>query len=140
MARMRRVEIAIALLRQHNAYLLQRREGAREIGAVGLVGCFGGKRKPTETGLQAVVRELGEETNLRLPPGRYMRIGTVEVMSDMKLKPVHIQAQVFTADVPAAFQVKALEGELVSMTLSEMQSETDLLTPATRAVVQQLMG
>lgn len=137
---MRTIEIAMAMLRQNDAYLLQRRPDSRRIGAAGLIGCFGGHREPKETYLQAVVRELGEETNLALPARRYTCIGSVNVPSDRDLNPVNIHAEVFSADVPAALQVEAKDGELVTMTLAQMRGAAHLLTQATRACLEELMG
>ncbi|HSX31569.1 MAG TPA: NUDIX domain-containing protein [Candidatus Saccharimonadales bacterium] len=133
------VQIAIAILRQGNLYLLQQRSGEAEIGAAGLAGWFGGKIDGAEGALRAIVREIGEETNLLLAPESFRYMGTVEVDSDMKLQPVRIVAQVFAADVPSGKTVLAKEGALVAMTREEMHANLHTLTPATRAAIERLM-
>lgn len=133
-----KLEVAIAMLRQNDTYLLQRRTmSQRSLGGAVLIGCFGGKRNPQETYLQAIVREIGEETNLSLEPGQYTCIDHVDVPADATTGSQAVHGEVYAADVPAAFQVVAYDGELVRMGLQEMYENRDQLAPVTRAYVLQ---
>jgi len=136
---MRRLEICLGLLKQDRAYLLQRRGDDPRIGAAGLIGAFGGKVELGETPVQAVSRELSEETSVAVLPEYFEYIGQVEVVSDHKLEDVLVIAHVFQLKLTRSFQVTTDEGELVRFTKENALRDKHLLTPATRALFEQLI-
>jgi len=125
----------MAVVNQVDKYHLQLRDGDPIIGAVGKIGCFGGKVDKSEIGneKQTVARELAEETNLVLKPEDFRYLNTVEVESDHQLEPVLVQAKVYQVLIPYGFEVIAKEGQLVSWTGKEIREHMDELTPATKA-------
>lgn len=123
--------IAMAALRQGDTYLLQLRNGDPAIGAVGLIGFYGGKIKAGEPVIRAVCREIGEETTLVLDPSLGREAGTVIVDSDMKGRAIRVQAHVIEFEVEKELAVESREGELVRMTEEELRQYSARLTPAT---------
>ena len=131
---MRQIEIALGLLQQGDEFLLQHRNGGALIGAVGLIGCFGGKVNPSELPKHAVAREIGEETTFVSEPEQWELIGEVHVESDHKLEPVQIHATAYRLTIDDTLKVEAKEGALVRMTLEEIWRRNNELTPATKAL------
>ncbi len=136
---MRRVEIAMCLIRQNGCYLLQMRNGAQQVGGLNKVGCFGGKVEPGEAPEQAICREVAEESTLTLRTDEVTRLGEVDVVSDAHNEPIAVHAIVYVADIGDDVSVEAREGELVTMTTQEVLAHIDTLTPATRAVFEQII-
>jgi 8-oxo-dGTP pyrophosphatase MutT (NUDIX family) len=133
------MEIAIALIQQGDEFLFQLREGERRIGAVGLIGCFGGQIQENETEQEAVARELIEETSFETKPEEWIKIGEVDVDSDRDHKSVRIHAHVFANRLSTDETITANEGQLVRMTLMQAKRSKEKLTPATKAVFEQLL-
>lgn len=129
---MRVVNIAMAMIVQNGHYYLQERTGPKEIGASGLVGCFGGKINKGESALQAIIRELPEETNITAKPGDLRQLDKFQVDSDHRHEPVKVNVIVFELILPDGFIVKAKEGELVVWTRAQIQQNENQLTPATK--------
>ncbi|MDB5165166.1 MAG: hydrolase [Candidatus Saccharibacteria bacterium] len=136
---MRRLEISLGLIQKDETYLMQRRENSPTIGAAGLIGAFGGKIEPGEEPHEAASRELGEETSLTPQPDDFEFIGTVNVFSDYELDEVEIAASVFRLILEKDTTLVAREGEVVTMTKEDALRDKHLLTPATRAVFEELM-
>lgn len=136
-----KVDIAMALLRQGDRYLLQLRGAIPSIGAAGLIGCFGGKieEDKDEDELAAACREVAEETTavVNRADGKY--IGPVDVISDMKGEAVAVHAEVFAFTLPEDEKVEAREGEMVRMSEAELRANQDRLTPATRKLFETLV-
>ena len=79
------MEVAqVLLVRSDGALVLQQRDNRPDITNPGKVSAFGGSVEAGETPLQAAVRELGEETNLRLTDKDLTFFGTYQ-----KTKAVH---------------------------------------------------
>jgi 8-oxo-dGTP pyrophosphatase MutT (NUDIX family) len=129
---MRRIEISIGFLEQDGAYLLQRRAPHAALGAAGLTGAFGGQIELGESPLEAVCREVGEETSLNPSTEDFRYLGALEVISDRDHEPVQICAEVYIHAVPANISVKAFDGELVRITRAEADLNPDSFTPATK--------
>jgi 8-oxo-dGTP pyrophosphatase MutT (NUDIX family) len=129
---MRKLEIALAMLRQGDDYLLQQRGNIPEIGGAGLIGCFGGKIESNETPAHAVAREVKEEVSIDIETLIFQRIGRVKVISDHKLEAVSVTAEVYLAQVPTDANVSAKEGELVRLPLDQIQSQMSFMTTGTR--------
>lgn len=136
---MRRLEICLGLLQQNGTYLLQRRGDDPRIGAAGLIGAFGGKIEAGESPNEAVARELGEETSIATFPERFTYIGQIEVASDHQLEPVMISAHVFQLVLADGVRVTTDEGELVRLTKENALRDKHLLTPATKALFEELI-
>lgn len=136
---MRQVNIALGLIRQGDNYLLQFRNGDPKIGAAGLIGCFGGKIAEHEKPKRTAWREIKEETSLKPKQSDFNFLGTVKVESDHQLEPVKVHAQAYEIIADAEALVEALEGELVSMTKQEVIQRKAELTPATRALFEEIL-
>lgn len=136
---MRQLDIALALLKQKDEYLFQKRGDMPEIGAAGLIGLFGGKIEG-EAPLQAVCRELDEETNFAPDASDAKFVGEVKVVADHKLEDVNINAQIFGFTLSKDYVLRAKEGTLVRFTKQKVFENMDLMTPATRACFENLIG
>lgn len=136
---MRELQIVMAVIEQDGLFHLQFRDGPKRIGAAGLIGCFGGKIELGESPLQAICREIGEETNLQATETDFTRLGEVNVVADNNLEPVQIHSEVFRLIVPTGIKVEAKEGALVSLTVSEAKAKLATMTPGTRAVFKQFI-
>lgn len=136
---MREIEVSIGFIQQNDTYLLQRRVGDRSKGASGLIGAFGGQVEQQESPLEAVCRELREETSLSPSTEDFKYLGDVEVISDRDHNPVKIMAHAFSLVVDPKTSVKALEGEIVRYSREEAGQESEGLTPATRAAFEKFL-
>jgi ADP-ribose pyrophosphatase YjhB (NUDIX family) len=135
---MRQVNIALGLIKQGDNYLLQFRNGDPKIGAAGLIGCFGGKIADDEKPKKAVWREIKEETSLRPKQSDFNFLGIVKVESDHQLEPVKVHARAYEITTAQDTAIKALEGELITMTKQEILQRKAELTPATRALFEEI--
>ena len=98
---MREMQVAIAALYRPEEYVMHRRNGNKNRGAIGLIGFFGGERKEKETFQKAVAREVAEETNLEFAPRQFEPIsGMYKVISDRDNEPVVIWAKAFQVLFP----------------------------------------
>lgn len=136
---MRRLEIALCVIRQGGSYLLQFRNGDPKIGGAGLVGFFGGKINEGEEALFAVCRELSEETSLTPRAEDIRELGRVEVISDHQLEEVQVFAHVFHLPVDEALGVTAHEGELIRWVHNEALENRHRMTTGTRAIFEQIL-
>lgn len=127
------IEIAMAVLRQGDSFMMQQRGFDKNIGAAGMIGFFGGKLEPGESPLQAVCREIGEETSLVLDPETGTFQGEVDVPSDMYNQTIKVHANVFDFAVPEGIEATASDGDLILMTAQELAEARSRLTPATAA-------
>lgn len=138
MSPMREMRIVLGLIKQQDDYLLQLREGDPKKGAVNMIGCYGGKIEQGEKSLDAMQRELGEETTLKLPKDALKYLGSVDVVSDHNLEPVHIFGEVFLTHIGEA-HVESKEGSLVRLSKFQVGQRLDEMTPGTRAVFEQFV-
>ena len=136
---MRSLSVAFGLIQHADTYPLQLREGSPEIGAVNLLGCFGGKIEVNETAVQAVSRELAEETTLVSDPEDWEYLGDIEVISDHKLEQVKILGEVFKIVVDQSQKIQAKEGKLVCITKAEAMQQLDKMTPGTKKVFERFV-
>ncbi len=136
---MRRIDIAMAVIKQEDVFHLQFRNGPKGIGAAGMIGCFGGKIEADETPLQAVAREVAEETNLKPAEADFVHLGQVNVESDNNHAKVKVRGEVFEYRVSPDVAVRALEGSLVSLDWNRIAVELDTMTPGTRACFETLI-
>jgi 8-oxo-dGTP pyrophosphatase MutT (NUDIX family) len=137
---MREVNIAMALITQLGTYHLQRRTGPKEIGAAGLVGCFGGKIDDGESAKEAIARELPEETNITVEPENLKWLENFSVRSDHQNELVKVNVNVYGVLLPHGFKVSAKEGELVSWKQGEIIANENTLTPATKEFFKRYFG
>ena len=133
------LKVAMGLLLQDNKYLLQLRNGKQQIGGLNLIGCFGGKIERGETALQAVCREVAEESSYEPDPDEAELLGEVTVLSDRNDETVTVHATIYLIKVPSNITVRAHEGELVTMSLLEIRANMNKLTPANKACFEQLI-
>lgn len=134
---MRKVVIAMSLIEQGGNYLLQLRAGDPKIGAVGLIGCYGGQIEDGEQPLQTVCRELAEETTLTPALEDFEEVGLIRVISDHNLEPVKIKAHLFRIAISEDVRIGSNDGVLVSFTMNEAGQRLNEMTPATRAAFEE---
>lgn len=136
---MREINIAMAVIEQEGVYHLQLRNGDKRIGAAGLIGCFGGKIETGETAIDAVCRELAEETNLYFSKEQVNELGFVHVRSDHNLEEVQVNACAFLVKLNAGTQVIAKEGHLISLRKNELRKNIKKMTPGTQACFEKFI-
>lgn len=134
---MREVVIALGLIEQGDNYLLQLRGLNPQIGAAGMIGCFGGKIENDESPKSAVCRELAEETTLIADIENFEEIGLVRVVSDHKLEQVKVLGHGFKISVSPDMLIEAKEGEIISIARSDIPDRLHEMTPGTRAIFEQ---
>lgn len=135
---MQQLNIALAVLKQGDKYLLQRHSDTRKVDKSNSIGWFGGKNE-SETSVEAVCREVAEETTLTPKPEDATLLGHVEVTSDHVVEGVVINAAVFKIDVDPKVDVKAREGELIALTHEEALKQLSEMTVSTAATFRQLL-
>lgn len=135
---MKRLDVATAFIIKDGQYLLQRRRQDVYRGAAGLIGSFGGKLHAGETPIQALLRELSEETSLQLPEERYQEIGLVKVVSDHELELVEVHLTAFGIALSSDEIFETNEGEIVLLTREEALARDDL-TSGTKACFLELI-
>jgi 8-oxo-dGTP pyrophosphatase MutT (NUDIX family) len=131
--------IVLGLIEQGDECLLQLRNGQSQVGALGFIGCFGGQIEQGETPEEAVAREIGEETSLVTTPDDWEKLGDVEVDVPIKGEMIRFPAAVFRTIVAQGVDVVAKEGELVRTDREFLEIDRSKLTPATAAVVKELL-
>ncbi len=136
---MSELEIAICVIEQESNYLFQFRNGDPSIGAVGLFGCYGGKVEKNENPIQAIIRELSEETNISLNLESLSKLGEVTVESDYKNKPIIVKAYVFLTILDSKHKVISKEGKLFAIHKDKIKEYYDKMTPATSETFKKLM-
>lgn len=136
---MERMEVSIGFIKQGDTYLLQLRPNVTTIGAAGMTGAFGGRIEPGESPVEAVCRELSEETSLKPSTENFSYLGTVEVTAYRQQQPLQITANVFLVGIEPTENVIATDGEVVRMTRQQADDCADQLTPATRAAFEQFL-
>jgi len=133
------MKVSIGFIRRGDTYLLQRRPSISTIGSAGLIGSFGGGIEEGESAIEAVCRELSEETSLKPSPEDFNYLGTVDVVAYKQDEPVSIAAEVFLLELDPAVSVTALEGKLEEMTRHQANERSDELTPATKAAFEKFL-
>lgn len=133
------MEVSIGFIKQGDAYLLQLRPNVPTIGAAGLIGAFGGRIEPGESPVEAVCRELREETSLKPSTEDFSYLGTVTVTAYRQQQPLQVTANVFRIAIAPTEKVTATDGEVVRMTRRQADERIDHLTPATKAAFEQFL-
>lgn len=136
---MRQMKIVLAVLKQGDNYLLQKRGNIKKIGGANLIGWFGGKIED-ETPLEAICREVAEETTYVPSPKEAKYLGEVDVTSDHNLEDVVVNAKVFEFIIDPKTKVEAKEGELATVTHDEAMKQLEQMTTGTAATFRQLLG
>ena len=137
---MRELNISIGVISQDGGYLLQLRGNDPKIGAAGKIGAFGGKIEEGETALQAVCREIAEETSLVPDVARIRHIASYAIESDHKLETVNVNVEAFEISIDKEEQVSAIDGEVVQISNDKIADMLDLMTPATRHYFEMELG
>lgn len=132
---MRPIDIAMADIVQGDRHLLQLRNHDPNKPAAGLIGFFGGQREAGETYKQAVKRELHEETTLIIDENRLRVVGSFTTTMQHDGKSLQIIGRCYRVEVPTDTDVKAKEGEIVTMTTTDLAERTAEMSPATKAVI-----
>jgi 8-oxo-dGTP pyrophosphatase MutT (NUDIX family) len=135
---MRHYNIVLAVMRQGNNYLMQRRAKHPKVGAGGLIGFFGGKIEENEDPEKALYREIAEETTFE-PSKNLKSIGKIQIEMAHTEGRARVTAEAFSIRVPNSTEVKAREWELVEMPVNDVKKHIDELTPATRAVFEEIL-
>lgn len=132
---MRPIDIAMADIVQGDRHLLQLRNHDPNKPAAGLIGFFGGQREAGETYRQAVKRELREETTLVIDENRLRVVGSFTTTMQHNGKSLDIVGRCYRLEVPIGTEIKAKEGEIVTMTTTALTGRTAEMSPATKAVI-----
>lgn len=131
----------MVIIKRGGTFILQRRPLDPNIGAAGLIGCFGGKKEQGESDEAAAHRELLEELDIHVDHTflklRYMTHVSVE--SDYQQSVATIHAAIFELILEESVEVQAKEGELAEMTLASIKKDNASLTPATREAFNYLI-
>ncbi|MGH7157281.1 MAG: NUDIX domain-containing protein [Candidatus Saccharimonadales bacterium] len=133
---MENYRIVMTLIEQGDNYVLQRRDSNPNIGAAGLVGCFGGKIETGEAPKAAAAREVSEETSLKPNPVDLEFVGEVDVVSDRNGQPIQVNSQVFRLTVDPDTKIEATDGQRIIYAKDGAESHLSEMTPATRATFQ----
>lgn len=136
---MRHYDVATVVIKRNNKYLLQRRTGDPNEGTVDLLGTFGGKIEEDESSVDAICRELAEETTLNVLPERMNYIGVVDVTSILHSERVSVSLATFELTLTKDEAIEATEGELVELLPLEVENLLSKMTNGTRAVFEQLV-
>lgn len=136
---MRHYDVATVVIKRNNKYLLQRRTGDPNEGTVDLLGTFGGKIEEDEPSVDAICRELAEETTLNVLPERMNYIGVVDVTSILHSERVSVSLATFELTLTKDEAIEATEGELVELLPLEVENLLSKMTNGTRAVFEQLV-
>ena len=136
---MEQMDVSIGFIKQGDTYVLQLRPNVATIGAAGLVGAFGGRIEPGESPVEAVCRELGEETSLKLSTEDFSHLGIVKVIAERQKQPLDVTAHVFHTVIGQEDNVIAFDGEVVRMNREQVDENTERLTPATKAAFEQFL-
>ena len=137
---MREIKIAKCVIRQNDSFLLQLRDFEANKGAINLLGSFGGKIEEGETPIQAVVRELSEETNIVVDADELKEIGNLRVQSDKNNEEAIILSTVFYLKLDDSFRVKSYDGKVIRINKDEINNSAIRMTPATKAAFEQLIN
>lgn len=136
---MNSIEVAIVFILKEGKYLLQLRGSDPYKGAAGLIGGFGGKIELGETAIQAVKRELEEETTLRVSPKRLKELGDATVVSDYQLEPTEVHLVAFLLQLKSDETFAATEGSIVELTKAEAIAQSETITPGTLACFKKVI-
>ena len=105
------IQSAHAILLLYDKYILQLRDNKPAIAAPGQWALFGGMKKPNETALQAIKREVYEE--LSIEPAEYHYLWFIDYFSSFE-KAI-IRTWFFISDVTSVWPAHKLqEGQAVS--------------------------
>lgn len=137
---MRQMHVSIGIITHGNSYILQKRGADPKIGAAGKIGAFGGKIESNETPVDAVCRELAEETSLRPRANEAVHMASYMVLADHQLEPVEVNIEAFEIAITDADDVTAAEGEVVRILDKDIPKALDLMTPATRYYFETVKG
>lgn len=129
----------MGLLKQGNTYLLQLRNGKKQAGGLGLIGCFGGQIEADEDALTAVCREVAEESSFAPHKSQAQYFGEVNVTSERHDQPITVHAKIYLFELDSSVKVAAKEGELVTMTADELRTSYARLTPAMKSCFDELI-
>jgi ADP-ribose pyrophosphatase YjhB (NUDIX family) len=135
------MEVALGLIRQGDDFVLQKRPNDPDIGAAGLIGCFGGKVESGEHANKAmtVAREVGEESTLITQPEDWTFVCDFPVYSDYRREVVEVRAHIFAIVIESHITVEAREGEIVRAKVSELDEYLDRMTPATQELARRII-
>lgn len=138
---MKTLEVSMIIIKRGESFILQRRPVDPNIGASGLIGCFGGKKELNETDEEAAYRELLEELDIQTDHRQIKleRIDTVSVESDYRQSSIIVRAAIFSLNLNSNVTVRTKEGDLVELTLAEIKQSLSSLTPATREAFKNLI-
>lgn len=131
----------MVIIRRGDTFILQRRPLDPNIGAAGLIGCFGGKKEKDESDEAAAYRELLEELDIHTDHStiKLTYMTHVSVESDYQQSVAIVNAAIFELILEESTDVQAKEGELVVMTLEDIKRDIASLTPATREAFNYLI-
>ncbi|MDO8591890.1 MAG: NUDIX domain-containing protein [bacterium] len=141
---MRETQIAATVICEVDKYHLQFRNGAKQRGAIGLTGLFGGKVKSKETSKKAACRELEEETNLTPSLEQLRQVDSFAIEETRKIlglfpRRAWLNVDVFQLLLERATPIDAKEGQLVTMTGEEIKDHMAALSPVARKFFEEFL-
>ena len=134
---MARVTIAMADIVQEGMHFLQHRSHAPNKPAANLIGFFGGKveEEDNESFLEAIAREIGEETTLEPQLSDFTRLGTFATELVHNDKVIVIEGECFRIEVPPGVIIDSREGDIVRIPNGQLPRYVEVMSPATVEVV-----
>lgn len=138
---MKTLEVSMTIIKRGDTFVLQRRPVDPNIGASGLIGCFGGKREQGETAEDAAYRELFEELDIQTDHDSIdlKHIDDITVESDYQMSSITANVAVFYLEVANDVVLQAKEGDIEELTLEEVKRDVYLFSPATGEAFKNLI-
>lgn len=138
---MKTLEVSMTIIKRGDTFVLQRRQVDPNIGASGLIGCFGGKIEQGETAEDAAYRELFEELDIQTDHDsiKLKHIDDITVESDYQMSSITANVAVFYLEIANDVTLQAKEGDIEELTLEEVKRDVHLFSPATREAFKNLI-
>ena len=87
--------------------------------------------------MQALVRELGEETTLITQEADFKKIGAFSVVMSHNDEQLEISGECFQIDVSVGNNIKAKEGDIVKIHKTALFDRISEMSPATATAIEQ---
>jgi 8-oxo-dGTP pyrophosphatase MutT (NUDIX family) len=148
---MKEVDIAATIIQEVETYHFQLRDGAKQKGAIGLTGLFGGKMNPGEKPRDAAFREVAVEEARITPPPKPEQFVPIDKFSYyeterwLKLfkRQTKYNVNVLQLILPhdPRTRVEAKEGTLITLNgEKEVKLSRDSLSPVARRSMERHFG
>ena len=130
---------AAVIIDTRGRLLLQQREDIPGIRAPGKIGLFGGHREGSETFLECVARELGEELSYAIPAEQFEHMGSY-TSADSLIQGGTVFGEFYLVrDIPAE-AITVTEGALFVADPKDIPSLMDRLAPSAQTALRLLFS